>query len=479
MLTEENVREIWDSKVKSTFDQYLKIKNVSPAYSPTWKEDGYMDEAINLFEEWAKQNAPDGSTVFIQNIEGKTPLLVIDIPSNSDASTDTVLLYGHIDKQPEMVGWREGMDPWSPTYIDDRLYARGSADDGYAMFSSIIAVNEIVNSGIIHQRMLIVIEASEESGSPDLPSHLEVLNEKLIKNKCEPMLDVSLVVCLDSGALTYDHLWITNSLRGLIEIKLTIKTLNQGTHSGGAGGIVPSTTNILRTLLDRISESPSGEIILKELHVEIPDHIEDAAVNVGEILKNVEAHGLPFANNVKPLDVKVSDQLIANTYKPSLEIIGIDGIPSTAKAGNVLLPEITVALSFRIPPGVDPEIAAGVIVDELNRETPYDANVSVQVVSMANGWEAPQRTKVFTESINQASLKHFGKPSQYMGEGGTIPFMYMLGEKYANAQFLVTGLLGPESNAHGPNEFLHLPTLYKLTACVSDILLHQMSDLNT
>lgn len=429
-----------------------------------------METAILLYEKWAKENAPKNAIIFIQRIENKTPLLVIDIPPRDNASNDCVLFYGHIDKQPEMTGWKEGINPWAPTYIDDRVYGRGSADDGYALFCAITAVNDLEENNISHPRLLIIIEASEESGSPDLPEHLDKLNTTLADNECAELSDVSLVICLDSGALTYDHLWVTNSLRGLIEIHLTIKTLNQGTHSGVAGGIVPSTTHILRTLLDRISKSPSGEIILESLNVEIPQHILDAAKNTANILGTTKAHGLPFAQDVLPIYEEVADQIIANTYRPSLEIIGLDGIPKIQDAGNVLLPEINVALSFRIPPGVKPEIAAAEIVGELNRDTPYNAQITVKVDSLASGWAAPSRTEKLNEAFEQASLKHFGNSVQYMGEGGTIPFMFMLGEKYPNAQFMVTGLLGPESNAHGPNEFMHLPTFYKLTACVSDVL---------
>jgi acetylornithine deacetylase/succinyl-diaminopimelate desuccinylase-like protein len=473
MLDEQKVKEIFETKIKKTFDKYLTIPNVSPAYSSTWQIDGHMEKALLLFEKWAKENGPTNSTIFIQRIENKTPLLVIDTPARGNGSSDCVLLYGHVDKQPEMTGWKEGINPWASTYIDGRVYGRGSADDGYALFCAITAINDLEDNNISHPRFLTIIEASEESGSPDLPDHLGILNATLKENKCDEIVDVTLVICLDSGALTYDHLWITNSLRGLIEIHLNIKTLNQGTHSGGAGGITPSTTHILRSLLDRVSLSPSGEVILESLNVEIPQYILDAAENTANILGSTDAHGLPFAKNVEPLYENVADQIIANTYKPALEIIGIDGIPNLVNAGNVLLPEINVALSFRIPPGVKPEIAVSDIVGELNRDTPYNAQITVKVDSLASGWAAPARTQKLSDAFEQASQKHFSNPVQYMGEGGTIPFMFMLGEKYPNAQFMVTGLLGPESNAHGPNEFLHLATFYKLTSCVSDVL-HQL-----
>lgn len=470
MLDEASVKTIFETKIKDTFEQYLRIQNVSPAYNPAWEKDGHMQKVVDLYEKWALENSPKDAKVFVQEIENKTPLLVINVPSRNYSGDDTVLLYGHLDKQPEMIGWKQGIDPWAPTYDGDRLYGRGSADDGYAMFCALVAINDLEDNNISHPRLLVIIEASEESGSPDLVNHLELLNDSLEKYSCEKLEDVSLVICLDSGALSYDHLWITNSLRGLIEMHLTIRTLSQGTHSGGAGGIVPSTTHVLRTLLDRIAKSPSGEIIIEELNVEIPAQVSDAAENVAKIIGDDDAFGLPFAKGVEPLYKSVKDQLIANTFKPALEIIGIEGIPKIEDAGNVLLPEVKVALSFRIPPGVKPEIAAGAIAGELNRDTPYNAQMTVKVESLASGWQARARPQSLKDTFEAASQKHFGQSAQYLGEGGTIPFMFMLGEKYPNAQFMVTGLLGPESNAHGPNEFIHLPTFFKLTACVSDVL---------
>ncbi len=470
MLDEQKVKQIWETKIKETFEEYIRTPNVYPAFNHNWKRDGHMQKVVELYETWAKKNTPENATVFIQNIEEKTPLLVINIPAREVNNSDTILLYGHLDKQPEMVGWNDGIDPWSPTYQGDRLYGRGSADDGYAMFSAVLAINDIEEQKLAHPRYLIIIEASEESGSPDLPFHLEQLSSNLLSHSCKELEEVSMVICLDSGALTYEHLWITNSLRGLIEIHLTIRILKQGTHSGGAGGIVPSTTHVLRALLDRIAKSPSGEILLEELNVEIPKNIIEAAENVALILGENNPHGLPFAENVEPLDKKVSDQLIANTYKPALEIIAIEGIPKIENAGNVLLPEVKVGLSFRLPPGVKPEIAIAAIAEELNRDTPYNAQISLKIESLASGWAAPIQKEWLTKALNETSMKHFGKPAQYMGEGGTIPFMFMLGEKYRDAQFMVTGLLGPESNAHGPNEFLYLPTFFKLTACVADVL---------
>lgn len=462
----DEIKNDWNEKVKATLDEYMTIPNVSPAFDANWIATGHIDAAMALYEKWAKENCPERAHVFVQRLDGKTPLLVIDIPSRNYDARDVVLLYGHLDKQPPMEGWRDGMEPFAANYVGDRLFGRGGADDGYALFSALLACNYLEDNELAHARCVIVIEASEESGSPDLPEHLQHLDATL----SDPLGDISLVVCLDSGCLDFDHLWITQSLRGLLQINVTVRVLDQGTHSGGAGGIVPSATHIARTLLARISESPSGRILLPELCPHVPQHILDAAENVGKILGSTQAHGLPFAPGVLPLHESVAAQLIANTFEPSLEIIGIDGIPSTSDAGNVLRPEVTLALSFRLPPSVDPHLAAAAVTEQLVRDTPYNAQVSVVVDSLASGWAAPESAQWLLDACDESSRHYFGDSAQYMGEGGTIPFMAMLGKQFPNAQFFVTGVLGPESNAHGPNEFLDIPTAHRVTACVSHVL---------
>ena len=461
------IEKLWNEKVKQTLDDYMSIPNVSPAFDANWKENGYIDKVIFLFEKFANENAPRNSMVKVQQLEGKTPLLVVDVPARNYNGGDVVLIYGHSDKQPPMKNWRDGIEPFAPTYIGDRLFGRGGADDGYAIFSSLLAINYLDENEIDHARIVLIIEASEESGSTDLPAHLEALDSSLEA----PLGDVSLVVCLDSGCLDYEHLWITQSLRGLLQVNFEVKVLEQGTHSGGAGGIVPSAFHVFRKVLDRIAEPGSGEILLPDLFSPIPDHVLNGAKSTAEILGSVQAHGLPFSNGVLPIYEKVEDQLVANTFKPALEIIGIEGIPDLENAGNVLRDKIKVALSFRLPPDVDPMVAASAVKSELVSDPPFGAQIRIEIDSLASGWAAPKLSEWIQKSFEQSSKVYFGRDYQVMGEGGTIPFMAMLGEKYPKAQFMVTGVLGPESNAHGPNEFLDLPTTFRVTGSVAGVLL--------
>ncbi|MFN8016340.1 MAG: M20/M25/M40 family metallo-hydrolase [Acidimicrobiia bacterium] len=455
----------WNSKVKDTFEKYLSIKNLSPAFDSDWKNNGYIDDVANLFAGWAKNILPDSTNIYIQEIKNLTPLIVIDIPKNNYDNDDCVLIYGHLDKQPPMTGWDENIDPFKATYVGDKVYGRGSADDGYAIFTAVLSANYLIENNIPHSRILILIEASEESGSPHLQEHIDYL-----ENNTSTIDDISLVICLDSGCQDYDHLWMTQSLRGLLQVNLSIKVLEKGTHSGGAGGIVPSAFHVARELLDRICKPGSGEIIIPEFYCEIPDYIHDSYVESANLLEKENPFNFSYAPGVQPLANSIGEQIIANTFKPALEIIGINGFPNIENAGNVLLPEITLGLSFRLPPKVDPQTACAALVNELNRDRPFNAQISVSVDSMAKGFLAPQPEAWLKRICVETSKKFFRNDSQVMGEGGTIPFMSMLGEKYPNAQFMVTGVLGPGSNAHGPNEFLHLPTAFKVTGCVTEIL---------
>jgi acetylornithine deacetylase/succinyl-diaminopimelate desuccinylase-like protein len=424
-----------------------------------------MAEATELLRQWCQRHADDGlegATVEVHEIEGRTPVLLVDVPpaGGGDAG-DTVLLYGHLDKQPPFTGWRDGLGPWDPVVDGDRLYGRGSADDGYSTFSAVTALEAVRAAGGSHSRCVILIEASEESGSPDLPAHLEALGDRLGTP--------SLVIALDSWCGDYDRLWITTSLRGLLDMTLRVEVLTEGVHSGSAGGVVPSSFRVLRSLLSRIEDERSGELLPRELHTDIPDHrlrqIAATAPDLGDF-----ADRYPFAGDTRPERPTTEQVLIARTWQPALEVVGIEGAPPPGAAGNVLRPSTAVKLSIRVPPTADPVAAADAVERRLTADPPYGATVTVQRGSAEPGWHAPPESPWLGSAIEAASVTAFGQGPRSLGEGGTIPFMGMLGRQYPDAQYVITGVLGPESNAHGPNEFLHLPTARKVTMAVAHIL---------
>lgn len=450
----------WDESIIPELCEYIRIPNKSPMFDPDWAKHGHMERAVSLLETWCRAQPIRGMTTEIVRLEGRTPVLFMDIPGDSD---DVVLLYGHYDKQPEFSGWEEDLDPWTPVIRDGKLYGRGGADDGYAVFGSLTAIRALQEQGIPHARCVVLIEGCEESGSFDLPFYFAHLGERLGTP--------SLVVCLDAECGNYDQLWCTTSLRGNLTGTLHVDVLTEGVHSGSAGGIVPSCFRILRQLLSRVENETDGKILVQELFADIPEQREQQAQMAADVLGDSVYRKFPWADAATATPAASNYELLLdNNWRPSLTVTGADGMPALVNAGNTMLPETTLKLSFRLPPTTDADIAAAAVKQVLESAPPAFASVRFSVESTMAGWNAPPVAAWLEESMHNASTAFFGKPSVYMGTGGTIPFMGMLGEKFPEAQFLVTGLLGPNSNAHGPNEFLHIEKGKRLTCSVAQVL---------
>ncbi len=453
----------WDNDIVPQLVDYIRIPNKSPMFDADWVANGYMDQAVNLMESWARaQNIP-GLQVEVVRLEGRTPLIFLEIPATGpETGDDTVLLYGHLDKQPEMTGWDDDLGPWIPVLRDEKLYGRGGADDGYAIFGSLAAILALQEQGLPHARCVILIEACEESGSYDLPAYVDHLADRI----GQP----SLVVCLDSGCANYDQLWCTTSLRGLTGGNFTVKVLNEGVHSGDASGVVPSSFRLLRQLLSRIEDETTGRILLEGLHTEIPAERLEQAKRAADVVDTAIFDKFPLVDGLKPMNDDLTELVLNRTWRPALSVTGIGGMPPLESAGNVLRPETSVKLSLRLPPTANGKVCGELLKEALLRDPPNGAQVTLELEKASTGWNAPAMAPWLTQSIDDASQAFFGKPAMYMGEGGSIPFMGMLGEKFPGAQFMITGVLGPHSNAHGPNEFLHIPMGKRVTSCVSKVL---------
>ena len=457
--TAEFVNDMWDSSIIPELSEYIKIPNKSPLFDPDWEEHGHMEQAVQHIEAWCQKQPIKGIAIEIVRIEGRTPVLFMDIPGDSD---DVVLLYGHYDKQPEFSGWNEDLDPWKPVIKDGKLYGRGGADDGYATFGSLTAIRALQEQGIPHAHCVVLIEGCEESGSFDLPYYFELLGDRLGSPE--------LVVCLDAECGNYDQLWCTTSLRGNLTGTLRADVLTEGVHSGGAGGIVPNSFRILRKLLSRIENEDDGKLLPEALYADIPEQRTGQARLAAETLDTSVYQKYPWAVSDPAPSESPYELLLNNTWRPTLSVTGSEGLPELVNAGNVQLPYTTLKLSFRLPPTCDADDAAVAVKDILEADPPPLSTVSFSADSTMAGWNAPPVADWLEASMHKASEAFFGKPSMYMGTGGTIPFMGMLGDTFPKAQFLVTGLLGPSSNAHGPNEFLHIETGKRLTSCVAQVL---------
>lgn len=450
---------VWETEIIPALFDYIRIPNKSQGFEPAWRELGHMDRAVTLIENFCKAQPIPGLKVEVVRLEGRSPVILMEVPGTG---SDTVLLYGHLDKQPEMTGWREGLSPWEPVREGDKLYGRGGADDGYSSFASLAALRLLHEQGIPHARCVVLIEAGEESGSPDLPAYIGALADRIGKP--------SLVVCLDSGCGNYDQMWSTTSLRGLLAGSLRVDILTEGVHSGDATGIVPSSFRILRQLLSRIEDEKTGEILIKELHTEIPEGRRAQADAAARTLGHEIPGHFPWVPGAQPTTDDLTDLVLRRTWHPALAVTGVEGIPPLGSAGNVLRPYTTLKLSIRIPPRVDPARASRALKEALERDPPYGAKVTFEGDKWSSGWDAPALAPWLEAAQNRASESFFGNPAMALGEGGSIPFMAMLGDRFPEAQFLITGVLGPQSNAHGPNEFLHLPTGKKLTCAVASVI---------
>lgn len=458
-ITRQFVETAWTEKIIPALQKYLTIPNQSPLYDPNWSTNGYQNQATELIANWIRRQNVPGLTLKVERLPGRTPLLFVEIPGDA---RETVLLYGHLDKQPPMDGWHEGLGPWTPVLKDGRLYGRGGADDGYSAFASLTAIQALKQQGIPHARCVIIIEACEESGSPDLPYYIEALKERIGTP--------SLVVCLDSGCGNYEQLWVTCSLRGLLNGVLTISTLTEGVHSGAASGIVPSTFRIMRQLLSRLENENTGEILPREFYAQIPEARVQQTAAAAQVLGESVYSEFPFQPGASPVSRDFTQALLNRTWRPQLAITGAGGLPPLDKSGNVLRPVTAVKVSLRIPALVDAESAVAFLKHVLETNPPYGAKVTFEPEQTAYGWNAPALEPWLETSLKRASQDFFGKEACYWGEGGTIPFMAMLGEKFPRAQFVITGVLGPRSNAHGPNEFLDIATGKRLTCCVAQVL---------
>ena len=453
--------QVWGDTIVPELIEYIKIPNKSPMFDAQWQEHGYMEDAVQMISRWCQQQNIPGMSLDVVRLPGRTPLIFMDIPGQTD---ETILLYGHLDKQPEMSGWDEelGLGPWKPVIRGDKLYGRGGADDGYAAYASLTAIKAVQAQNLPHARCVVIIEACEESGSYDLPFYIDHLQDRI----GQP----DLVICLDSGSGNYEQLWLTVSLRGITGGTLSIDILTEGMHSGAASGIVPSSFRIVRQLLDRLEDASNGNIRLPALQADIPQQRLEQTQQVANLLGSKLLDSYPLVAGANPVADNNLELLLNRNWRPTLSVTGVEGMPAISDAGNVLRPNTSLRLSLRLPPTADANAAAEAIKAELECDPPYNAKVNYTIQDIGSGWNAPAVAPWLADSLEAASQAVYGASTMYMGEGGSIPFMGMLGEKFPQAQFMITGLLGPNSNAHGPNEFLHIPYARKLTTCVAQVI---------
>lgn len=453
------IDKFWDTNIIPKLSEFISIPCKTPALDPDWQKNKYLQKAADLVTDWIKkQNIPDTKVQILQ-IPDKTPFVYVEIPGQSDK---TVLFYGHLDKMPETEGWQEGLGPWQPVLKNDRLYGRGGVDDGYAAFTPIAAIQALRDQNIPHARCVMLLEACEECGSPDFAAYLKLLESQIGTPE--------LVICIDAGGDNYDQLWCTTSLRGIVEGSLRVEILSKGLHSGSFSGIVPSTFRIMRQLLSRIENENTGEILVKDFYVDIPEERLNQTKQLAKILGDKVYKNIPFVAGAQPVNTDIAELLLNKTWRPTLSIIGAEGLPLPKDAGNVLRPMTSFTLSVRIPPNRQPEQLSQKLKEVLEKDPPYGAKVTFTPNINFSGWNAPKTAPWLDQTLQDVSKTYYGEQPAYVGEGGSIGIIQMLGEKYPQTQFVISGASGSDSSPHGPNEFLYVPAAKKFTCCVAEIL---------
>lgn len=461
-MLKNTIEQFWLEEAQPTLMDFIRLPSKSTAFDPQWKEHGYLLQACRLAANWIQKIIPDATCEIIED-EGKTPCLFVEIGSNDlERQEKTIAFYGHLDKQPENEGWKDGLGPWTPYFDGEYLFGRGACDDGYSVFAMITAVETLRRSKMKHPRIVAIFETQEESGSSDLEGYLHQLKAKIGSPEC--------FIVLDNQCGDYNRLWLNTSLRGNISGTLSVSTMSYGVHSGSFSGIVPDPFTVAMTLLGRIQHPETGEILLDTLQAQIPalrlKQIQEVSLRMGDQIWKTA----PLLENVQPKYGNNDAILIQSTWKPSLTIIGIDGIPSIQNAGNVIQGSVSLRLSFRIPPGIDIDNALQSINDCFTQNIPYGCSVTWNSLEYLPGWCAPSHSVKYEKLFHDAGEQVFEEKTLACGQGASIGFIPKFEKLFPKTEIILIGVLGPQSNAHSPNEALNVLYTQKLIETIAIVL---------
>lgn len=448
---------------------FIRVPNVSPGYDPEFFTNGLIIKAIDTVKAWIEAQGIAGLTTTLFAEPGCEPLLLVEIPGTAAPGAPVVLAYGHLDKMPPLdaPGWSAGLFAYDPVIRDGKVYGRGTNDDGYNCFLVITALKYLQSKGLAYPKVTLILETGEESGDTEIQQYLERLRPKIG--------DVDLILVLDGEAQDYQTFWGCTSLRGIVNGVLDISHLATPCHSGMATGLVPSTFRIARILLSRIEDAATGEVLLREAHApEIPaTRIEQCRLIAAQLGDRSHAIVSPLPG-AELLSKDNAELLLAKAWKPGLAVTGCDGIPSVGDGSNVMRTRTALKLSLRLPPGVNAEVTAAALKRVLEADPPYGAKVTYTAVSAGNGWKGPDLSGKIDVAMREATRAVFGGVPLYYGEGGSIPLCNKFQELWPDAQLLVSGCAGTDSNPHGYDESLNLEYTGKFSALLI-LFLQQIS----
>jgi len=459
--TDHTLSSLWHGHTLQALEHFVSIPSRSPLFDPSWESHKYLLQALQFACEFGQSLFPEARFEVLES-PGKTPLLFFELEASGKSDDkDAVLFYGHLDKQPEASGWGAGRAPFKASHEGNILYGRGAADDGYSVFAALSVIHAMRTGSLPHPKIFGLFETCEESGSYDFSFWVNRLQSRIGS--------IGLAVILDSGCIDYDRLCITTNFRGLVCATLKVSVLAHGVHSGTASGLVPDSFMIARQLLDRLEDSTSGKLHPKAFYTEIPPVRRKQVEAKASLLKTLDGV-FPWLEQPALRFHNLTDGLIAQTWLPQLAITGANGLPEIANAGNVLRAGTALRLSLRTPPCVDATLALDTLRETLLAQPPFGARVELTDEAAYDGWNAQPEQPWFAEAVETASQEIFGQSAVYSGEGGSLSIFDVLQGAWPNAQFFLTGVLGPQANAHGPDEALRLDYAEKLCRAVARVI---------
>lgn len=457
---QREVEAAWAGETLEALSDFIRIPSKNKVFDPEWAENGYLKAAVEAAAIWGAERFPTGSFEVLER-EGASPALWIDIPATDGRTGRPAFFYAHFDKQPEAGAWSEELAPWSPVVRDGKLYGRGSVDDGYGYYLALTAVLALERSDIPHPRITGLFECDEESGSHDLGPYLE----QVAPRAGNP----AFLGILDLGALDDGRLWLTRSLRGVVSLRLTVRVLETPVHSGTASGLVPSSFDVMRVLLDRLSDPKDGRVLVEACSTPYPEEL-DGEISALAALLGDKGESFAWAGGTHARTSDPKEAIVRTAWMPSLSFLGADGFPSTGEASALIRPSTSLFLSFRIPPRVNAREAFEAVRATLLADPPCGAEIEIDNVRYEEGFETPPLSTWFEKAWRESSLALFSSEPASLFEGASIGTLGRFRRTFPRSDFLTTGALLPGANAHAPDESLDLGYAAKLTEAVAHMI---------
>eukprot|EP00741_Cyanophora_paradoxa_P000090 tig00000057_g86.t1 len=380
----------------------------------------------------------------------------------------TILLYAHFDVQPIGDATKWHTPPFEcvlkevPAQGGLRMYARGAADDKAGVMAALSAIDALLKTGTLAVNVKVLFEGEEEIGSIHLERYLEA-NLALLKSDA--------IVLADTGNFDCGVPSITYSLRGIVDFEVEVRVLKQTLHSGLYGGpVMDALTALCRMLatlhdehgapavpgiLDGVRKPlPKEEESLRALQAALPDETFRAQAGMVDGAKLCGTPGVSALRKVWQL--------------PAINVIGMDAC-SIAESSNRILPVARAKISIRIVPDQNPDHIAEVVKKHLKAVAPHGVQVSFHGGDGLKPWVCVPEGKAFG-AMEEAMRAGYGKEARYCGSGGSIGFVEPFVKAFGGIPAILVGIEDPYTQAHGENESLLVPELFRTSRTLAHFL---------